>query len=223
MDNTPQIAVIDDRSDQGSILAKRLHLKVHPSGWRAVFHDPLEKLADYPVWIRENGVWALVVDWKLSRTGTSSGHRGVEYDANALVDVVREEFPYFPIYVVTTYASGATEEQWLGRVDDFEDRDKFSRDLKVYAPRILRLAKQFRRDHLEHLATITAFSNRSARGETLSDDEVRQLHAAQAAVQLGPSRQLPDHLLDALNDADELRRDIERRLEDLEKRASKVQ
>src|SRR5690606_24633853 len=106
-----KIAVVDDIVSEGTAVARLLNRRVAPT-WSTIYVEPLAEPAEYNNWIKENDVWALVLDWKLCGTGRALGQSGVTYTAKEVVLAVRAVAPEFPIYVITTHWNEAEGERW---------------------------------------------------------------------------------------------------------------
>ena len=209
----PQIAVIDDIENEGTSVARYLQLIIGEHGWRCIFSKPLNDHREYNTWTQENDTWALVLDWKLSGVGRSPGKSGVGYTAKEVVESLRCARPDFPIYVITSHRNLASEEDWLGEAEVFEDRVEFIKNINVIAPRILRATVRFRHTYKEALARISTLSIKSAQG-LITKEEVEELHATRASIRLD-STSIPEQLADVLVEAEAIQREVDATIKEI--------
>lgn len=97
------IGVIDDRDVDRQMIVDGIGLGNKEGGWGIINTVPLPALDEYPAWISQNKICALVLDELLDEKVNNG--KAVDYQGHDLVDFVRERFRTLPIFVVTAHSS----------------------------------------------------------------------------------------------------------------------
>jgi CheY-like chemotaxis protein len=199
------IAIVDDRIDNRQTL-KRLIEAYIEEDWFVIDVDPLPKLDDFYSFIIEEEISAIVIDERLHEQACADDCK-VDYNGHNLVDFLRDYFPHFPIFVITSYPG---DEELLEKFKDVEDiieRTEFSRQAEKYVPRITRSAQRFLETYQRELTELSEIAERIALGESSTED-IDKANAIRAKVGLAiPSESFVNNakILD----------DIERKLKEL--------
>lgn len=178
------VAVIDDRSEPRTTLARLLEMSLSSiSGeWVTINAPPLPQLQDYPGWLAENEVAALILDERLQeQTEDAEGH--VDYDGHELVDFLRDRDLDLPLYVITAVPDDPDLGKRFGRVEAIIGRDEFREKAPAFAERIARSGLRFLEEHQARLAEIADRSTRIAMGSASTED-VGRLRALQEALRI---------------------------------------
>ena len=211
------IGVIDDRNEERQIIVSGIRFGKNDDAWNIVDSKPLTKLEEYPAWIGQNKICALVIDELLDEK--INGGTAVEYKGHDLVDFIRQHFPTFPIFVVTSYSNDPSLRERFKDVEDIVERQIFSSNYKDYVPRIIRAAQQYLNVFQEELSELALFAQRVATGEAVSDNEQARAQAIQTKLDIAYSINAISDISNWLDGAseivekiEELRKEIENRL-----------
>ena len=119
----PAIGVVDDRSTQRRQLVRGIDTSdVLPEGWRSLGINPLNTITEYPNWINENDVAALVLDERLQEQ-QADVEVHVNYDGHDVVDYLRKTIPDFPIFIVTAAPNDPGLGERFAAVEDIINRE----------------------------------------------------------------------------------------------------
>lgn len=180
----PTIGVVDDRRKERRTLTVALSTAL-PDNWSYHDSDPLTDLDEYPGWIVENDVVALIIDERLHEqksdvSATVKQH--VTYKGHDLVDYLRLRFPTLPIYVVTSFPKDSSLTDRFKYVEAIIFRDDFLRKVEDWVPRIIRASQQFFEVIQKQLTELAELSLKVATG-TASKKEKEKVKALQNSLQ----------------------------------------
>jgi CheY-like chemotaxis protein len=177
----PVIGVIDDREDLRHILNTTLHA-VLPAEWQSVESDPLPSLNNYPSWITENKIAALIVDERLGeRAVGGEGH--VDYNGHDLAQYLRARPNTLPIFIVTSNTGDEGLEERFSDVEDIIDRDEFLKKAEDYVPRIVRSSQKYLETFQNELAELSDFAQKAASNEEPTEEEKKRAKAIQTKIE----------------------------------------
>lgn len=181
---TLKILIVDDRVDPRNTLRELIELHLPASADISVEATfPLGTANDYPSFIRENDIAALLLDERLNEVGDPDTGSHVPYMGHDVVSGLRACLPDFPVYVVTTYRSDA---DLVDKEDQFEDvveRTEFQRNPEKYTNRIQRAASRFQEAMRQQLEVLADLTSKAANG-LLTQDEKGQLSAVRQMLGL---------------------------------------
>ncbi len=177
----PTIGIIDDREDIREILTEnvRLYLK---QDWDVVGVPPLPEVDEYPSWISQNDIVAIIIDEKLDEKIAASSE-AVKYLGHDLVDYIRERILELPIFVITSFANEPDLVERFKYVEDIIDRKDYYSRPSDYIERITRAAQRYLQTYESELAALASFSEKIASGEDVTDDEIRQAKAIKTKIE----------------------------------------
>ncbi|MFJ3315934.1 hypothetical protein ACIPLR_11280 [Herbaspirillum huttiense] len=180
---TLRILIVDDREDVRETLREIIELNI--SGGDISVEDmfPLPSVADYPSYVRENDVAAIVLDERLNESRDPATGIHIDYFGHDVVDLLRRALPDFPIYVVTTFGKSV---DLLAKEEKFEDvveRDEFMRKAELYSHRIQRAASRFRSSMQQSLVELNDLTLKAAEGK-ISPEEMERLTAVRQVLGL---------------------------------------
>ncbi|GAB1471743.1 hypothetical protein MASR2M66_26210 [Chloroflexota bacterium] len=211
------IGVIDDRNEERQIIVDGIRFGKNDDAWNIVDSKPLTKLEEYPAWIGQNKICALVIDELLDEK--INGGVAVEYKGHNLVDYIRQHFPTLPIFVVTSYSNDPSLRERFKDVENIVERQIFSSNYKDYVPRIIRAAQQYLNVFQEELNELALFAQRAAIGEPMSDEEQTRAQAIQTKLDIAYSINAISDVSNWIDEAttlvskiEELRNEIQNRL-----------
>lgn len=211
------IGVIDDRNEERQIIVNGIRFGKKNDAWTIIDSKPLTKLEEYPAWIGQNKICALVIDELLDEK--INGGVAVEYKGHNLVDYMRQHIPTLPIFVVTSYSNDPSLKERFKDVEDIVERQTFSSDYRNYVPRIIRAAQQYLNVFQEELNELALFAQKVATGETVSGEEQIRAQAIQTKLDIAYSVNAISNVsiwLDEatvlINKIGELRKEIESKL-----------
>lgn len=176
----PAIGIIDDRVDARETLAMSLNNSL-PESWEVIEADPLRSLDDYPSWLSENEIAALVLDERLNEV-VVEGEHAVTYFGHDLVEYLRVRMAELPIFVVTSNSEDAELVARFGKVEDIIDRLVFLRNPDNYTPRFLRASQRYLEAFSKELADLSSIAVKVAGGEALSNEEQVRAQAIQQKI-----------------------------------------
>lgn len=203
----PNIGVVDDRRKLRRTLVRRLST-VLPNDWESLDVDPLAELGDYPSWITENEIAALILDERLHEQAEDVASQ-VTYSGHDLVDFLRARFATMPIFVVTSYPNDDSLRRRFKDVEAIIGRDEFVRDAGEWVPRITRSSQKYFETIQEQLSELADVSLKIATGNATQEDEDK-------AKALQSSLQTP-FVADQISNRSEWLNKLEGKLSDLEK------
>jgi len=217
----PTIGIIDDRRKPRRTLTRNLKTQLPPE-WESVDSDPLPNLGDYPGWISENEVVALIVDEKLHEQATDS-HSHVGYSGHELVDFLRERFATLPIFVVTSYADDDALQRRFKDVEAIIWREDFNKHVQKWVPRITRASQQYSDVVQQQLTELSEVASKIATGKATKRDK-QKAKAIQSRLQTPFADQITDRsewlnkLEGQLKEFERLREEIDGYLQKKKKR-----
>ena len=177
----PTLAIIDDRRKIRETLARNIGTEL-PKNWSVVQRDPLPSMSDYPSWIAENEVAAIILDERLQEEIAGRKIYG-DYTGHELAKYIRKRLPNLPIFMVTTYLTDAplqepdTEKVFEGI---FAREDFYNRST-IYIERIVRSAQRFFDTYQTELAELGEYSSKIASGSGSKKDK-KHLLALQTKI-----------------------------------------
>jgi len=178
----PTIAVVDDRTTQRRQLVNGITTSdALPESWEAVGFDPLPEIQNYPDWINEYDIAALVLDERL-REEQDDVEVHVDYDGHNVVDLIRGSLPTFPIFIVTAVPNDPSVRERFANVEDIIDRKRFVADSEQLVPRIVRSGQRFYESNEEKLGRMEELSELTAQDKA-SENELKELSALRAHFQ----------------------------------------
>lgn len=188
----PTVGIIDDRKDQREDILTIFGLCVGDDvRWNFLAIEPLSGIEEYPSWIVENDVVAIVLDERLHEEVTSSGQH-VDYNGHELAEHIRQGMETFPIFVVTSFQ----DQELLDRqniVENIIERAEFSgRNRQIHVERILRSGIRFSEHFSSELLAISDLADKVATGKA-SDKDKEELRIKQTSIKLAfPVSELTD-------------------------------
>jgi hypothetical protein len=208
------IAVVDDREEMRDSVADRIRLGLEDLklDWEVIADEPLESIDAYPAWIADNDVAVLVLDEKL---GEEIGRRGVAaaYTGHEVAAALRELIPDLPQLIITSIKN-SDELEGAAELDAIVQRDEFNKHWRVYVERMVRLAKSFVDRNEADLAELTSLSQKMVDGSALPTD-VDRLNAIREKVQMVAKPDETIAMRQVLEDAENVRRQLQRVLDQL--------
>lgn len=211
------IGVIDDRNEERQIIVDGIKFGKNNDAWTVIESKPLTKLEEYPAWIGQNKICALVIDELLDEK--INGGVAVEYKGHNLVDFIRQHIPTLPVFVVTSYSNDPSLRERFKDVEDIVERQIFSSNYRDYVPRIIRAAQQYLNVFQEELNELALFAQKIATGEAVSDEEQTRAQAIQTKLDIAYSINAISDVSSWLDEAtilvnklEELRKEIQNRL-----------
>ena len=213
---TDAIAWVDDRKAIRRRFTKVL--KKHLSGrWRIVVSGPLENIGEYPSWIVDQGIAALVLDERLGDRA-ESGSEHVDYEGHDVVEMLRAKMPTLPIFIVTAAPTSADLSEKFGDVEDVIARSDFADRASAYTSRIQRAASRYVEQNRERLSRMMELASKSV-SEGLSTSEKEELLSIRAYLEIDGGFEHVDQD-DLLRRAETVLQDIESQLEALAARTA---
>jgi hypothetical protein len=208
------IGVIDDRDVDRQMIVDGIGLGNKEGGWGIINTVPLPALDEYPAWISQNKICALILDELLDEKVNQG--KAVDYQGHDLVDFIRERFRTLPIFVITAHSSDLILQERFKDVEEIIDRGEFARAYSKYVPRITRSAQQYLNIFREELNALAIYAQKVATGGTITDDEKKNAQAIQtklgAAYSLNSVTDISSWLDEAtslVGKIEELRKEIE--------------
>jgi hypothetical protein len=153
-----------------------------PTGWKSIDEDPFQSLNEYPSWIAERDIAALIIDQRLDDKA-GPGKKHVTYKGHKLVDFLRQRFATLPIYIVTSFPPDSDVTSRFKYVEAIKARDDFVREAKDWVPKIVRSGQRFFETHQKQLTELNKLSLKVAKGQA-TDTEKNKLKAIQQALEL---------------------------------------
>lgn len=176
------IGIVDDRDDVREIMRDSVRLAL-PQGWAEIDISPLNSLKDYPSWIGQNEIVALIIDERLNEAATNTG-TAVSYEGHNLVDYMRRYMPELPIFVVTSFQDDPDLRERFRHVEDIIERNEFYERPGDYISRITRAGQRYLQTFEGELAELADFAKKSALGESISDKEQERAKAIQTKLEM---------------------------------------
>lgn len=177
------IGIIDDREEQREEISEAFELAlpkdVSPEkikrSWELFSSDPLPNRRDYPFWIAENKIVALIIDERLRE----KCH--VDYDGHDVVRYLRPRMRNLPIFVVTGYQDEVLK-TIRDDVTEIIGKDEWGRRGNDLTKEILKKAEVYKKDNTRKLAKINELAQKVALGkatvENINELEELQMELA---------------------------------------------
>lgn len=177
------IGLVDDDGDKRGTLLKTLKRTIKDESVAFVDIFPLDDPGDYISWIAQNQIHAIVIDWRLNEQSSGKGSP-VKYQGDAIVKAIRVKLPYFPIFVLTAYATDDDVDMHDSDVELIEDRTEFGMDRDKLAKRLIRAASRFSESKQKQLSRVSELAKLCAIGKA-STAQKKELRELQDQLQLG--------------------------------------
>lgn len=217
---TLRILIVDDRQNVRQTLREIIELNLPEGDFLVDDMFPLPSVEDYPSYVRENDVAAIILDERLNESKDPETGNHIEYYGHDIIDLLRGALPDFPVYVVTTFR---TSQDLLNKEEKFEDvieRDEFMKKAELYSQRIQRAASRFRSSMQQNLVDLNDLTVKAAEGR-ISPEEMSRLSAIRQVLGL-PFSVSPELLItDLLVDARSLAKESEELLGLLQEKVKK--
>lgn len=175
----PNIALIDDRKEARETIKINLDLALNKD-WTSIDIYPLKNIDDYPSWITENDVAAILLDERLQEK-VDLNSKNITYSGHDLVDYLRKKFTTLPIFIVTTYPKDNEIIERFKDVEDIIEREEFNKNYDNYVPRILRSAQKFLETFEKELFELSQIASDIAIGES-DPAQIEKLKAIQTKI-----------------------------------------
>jgi CheY-like chemotaxis protein len=166
------IGIVDDRQDQREEISETFELALSRGmsggmqGNYELFPSvPLPNLRDYPFWIIENKITALIIDQRLKEVPTPQYR--VDYDGHEVVKYLRPRMRNLPIVIVTGYQDDVLEDI-RDEVTEIIGKDELGRRGNDLTKEILEKAEIYKNDYTTKLARIDELAQRVALGKATS-------------------------------------------------------
>lgn len=182
------IGIIDDREEQREEISETFNLAFstqiplgrRPKNWELFPSVPLPNLRDYPFWIAENDIAALVIDQRLREVPTPQ--YSVNYDGHDVVKYLRPRMRNLPIVVVTGY-----QDDVLKHISDdvtvIVGKDELGSRGRDLTKEIIEKAEIYKNDYTTKLARIDELAQQVALGKATSEN-IKELRVLQIELQL---------------------------------------
>ncbi len=215
----PSIAIIDDRKGDRETIGKVIRSTLKKLGeenvWGVVEEAPPARERDVLQWLDENDATVLVTDWRLNEG--SKGQQVVTYEADKLVDAIRQKRPTFPIYIISGFSSEIQSHR--KDVENIFNRKDFTKDAAAIVPQMIRAGQRRYEEHRNLLARMDTLAGLVASG-TASEEQRTELSSLQGHFQVEiPSLLSIDTVMSELElareKASDLRQKVESRLEQM--------
>jgi len=175
----PCIAIIDDRKDFRDTIKTNVDLALE-QGWQSLDIDPLENLEQYPHWIKENGIGAILIDERLNERVERTNNY-VTYCGHDFVDYIRKMFATLPIFIITSYPNDDSLLERFKDVEEIIDRTDFNKNPNNYVPRFMRSTQQFLDTFEKELVELSKLASNAALGK-IDLAEKERMKAIQAKI-----------------------------------------
>jgi hypothetical protein len=182
------IGIIDDREEQREEISETFDLAFAKEGsskktqknWELFPSVPLPNLRDYPFWITENKISALIVDQRLKEVPPADYH--INYDGHDVVKYLRPRMRNLPIVVVTGYQDDVLKDI-RDEVTVIVGKDELGRRGNELTKEILEKAEIYKKDYTKKLARIDELAQQVALGKA-SSENIEELRGLQTDLQL---------------------------------------
>ncbi|MBK7862485.1 MAG: hypothetical protein IPJ65_28535 [Archangiaceae bacterium] len=135
------LAIVDDRKSMRTTVQRQIEALV-AGRFSVTEHDPLPSPLDYPSWVIDEDVSALIIDERLNEQ-KGAGGKHVSYTGHEVVDELRKAHDGLPIFVLTSYSSDDALVARIDRVNVVMDRRTFLSKPAPHVTRIMRDAELF--------------------------------------------------------------------------------
>ncbi len=182
------IGIVDDREEQREEISEAFELarpkdisteKIEKN-WELFLSVPLPNLRDYPFWITEHKISALIVDQRLREVPTPKYH--IDYDGHQVVKYLRPRMPNLPIVVVTGYQDDVLEDI-RDEVTFIVGKDELGRRGNDLTKEILEKAEVYKKDYIFKLAKIDELAQKVALGKATAEN-IKELRGLQMELAL---------------------------------------
>lgn len=160
------LAIVDDRAPQRQTVRRRVEPFVGPH-LKVIDSPPLDEVSDYPAWIVEHDVIALVVDERLSEQCR------VAYSGHDVAVALRRSNLDLPIMVLTAYQPVAELKAKAATVEAVVQRREFNQDPQLYIDRIVRAGKRYSRERTRALVELGELARKIALGTAARTEQER--------------------------------------------------
>lgn len=181
----PAIGIVDDRENVLSNMRDSVRLALLRNSlneWEVFAIFPHKFLYDYPSWISQNEIVALIIDERLNEVLTDS-EEAVSYEGHGLVDFLRSHIPEIPIFVVTSNQDDSELLERFKYVEDIIERSEYYDRSVDYIARITRSGQRFLQTFEDELTELANFATKVATGETILAEERDRAKAIQTKLE----------------------------------------
>lgn len=215
----PNILLIEDRADYRAGVSKLLRMGLEDRGdWQVLDSFPFPDLADYPSFIAENDVAAILADEKLQENSDPTTGIAVEYTGHQLAEYLRSVNSELPVFIVTSYTDLEGEDAAL--VDQVIKRADLAKNMNIYLPRLTRSALKFSHVRQSELSELETLSGKAA-DEELTHQERQRLNALRQLLSQRTVTERVD-LSDIVKQAEDLSKQAEELIAKIDKRPGKA-
>lgn len=175
------IGIIDDSKDYRDSFVEDFedldsaNFKLDKEDWQVAVTAPLPDINEYPDWILENDLTAVILDEKLQ-------NGGVTYGGHEVLELIKGKFP-LPVFVVTEYKDDPDLETQFEKATDIIGKPEWARERTRFAGRVLSSAKDYSDVYVSKHIEMDALADKVARDEA-NEDEIKKLEALRDQVQL---------------------------------------
>jgi len=211
----PVIAIVDDRAEARTTIARLMKLELRATNWEVIDTPPFEDLQEYPAWIRENEVTVMVLDERLNEIADDS-ETAVNYAGHNLAVFLRNTIPDLPQFIVTNLPDTPELGEAAGTLDAIIQRREFGDKVSVYVARIIRAGASFSERFKGELHALDQISRAIVNGEA-TDAQLASLGALRGKVQFEALQNEGAKLADSTDYLEQLCERLEQVLENLPK------
>lgn len=176
------IGIIDDEAERRDALLEDFEdiedksiANLEPDDWDVIAIPPFRELSDYPTWISENEITAIVLDEKLKNL--------VGYDGHDLIDYIKPRISWLPIFVLTNYASDESLNQRFEKATDIIEKTEWIKNSQKFAGRVLNAGRDHSDFYVKKHKRLDELSEKAALNEA-DDGDLRELAALRDEIQL---------------------------------------
>ncbi|MBX3282444.1 MAG: hypothetical protein KF756_08205 [Acidobacteria bacterium] len=175
------IGIIDDSKDYRDSFVEDFedldsaNFKLDKEDWQVAVTAPLPDINEYPDWILENDLTAVILDEKLQ-------NGGVTYGGHEVLELIKGKFP-LPVFVVTEYKDDPDLETQFEKATDIIGKPEWARERTRFAGRVLSSAKDYSDVYVSKHIEMDALADKAAKDEA-NEDEIKKLEALRDQIQL---------------------------------------
>lgn len=185
------IGIIDDKEEERSDIAEVFETafakhnaalsKRKQQKFETVSSPPLPLVNDYPAWIYENKLSALIIDEKLREMPPDGYH--IDYDGHDVIDYVKTRMLTLPVIVVTNVPDDQDLDKRFAKVDDIIPKAVWGEKGEKIAERLINRAENYKGIYIQKLAVVDKLSQKVALG-TASEEDIEHLRGLQTEFSL---------------------------------------
>lgn len=212
------LGIVDDKRTQRTSFKRKIERNLKNTPWSVIDRKPFFDLNDYPQWILENEISALILDERLNEEAVDG--KNVGYYGHEVAEFIRASIPDMPLYSITNYERTADLRNSISSFNLVLGRSKFDGDIENYLNTITKSGEDYFRKNSQKLSRLGEIAELIASG-SISNELMEEMKALQTYLSIPHLSSLVNHRTIFLNDLESTLETMKKVQVDIERRIRK--